>query len=418
MADDLDQLQPRHRIEEVQSDEPLRRFQRGAQVLQRNARCVGREDRARLHFRLQPGIDLLLQFQLFRHRLDDQVGIAHAFAVEIGNEPVQRVTDVGGFAHDLAEQVRCPLHRAGNRLRLHVAERDPQAQIGAPCRDVAAHRAGADDVNMVDLVAGACEFFHLLAQEKYPDQVLRRRRHHQIGERGLFGGQHRSLVAAVLFPEIDQRVRRWIMLMGSGLLSLGAHPRAQKASDRTGIQNAVQQTGVSAFQTAEQRVLDGIADMPLLRHAIDKPERLRTTRVDGFAGQHQRHRLHRIDQTCEPRGAAEARMQAQHHFRKTEARPVDRNTRLTGQRDFEAAAEAEAVDHGDGRNLQAFEAVDHRVRSADTSLNGTGIGRAAEFVDVRTGNEAGFLRRANDKSRGPLVFQRREHGVEFLDDVG
>ena len=31
---------------------------------------------------------------------------------------------------------------------------------------VAAHRAGADDVDMPDLVAGACELLHLLAQEE------------------------------------------------------------------------------------------------------------------------------------------------------------------------------------------------------------------------------------------------------------
>ena len=54
--------------------------------------------------------------------------------------------------------------------------------MGAPCGDVAAHRAGADDVHMADLVATAGELLHLLAQEKYPDQVLCCRRHHQIGE--------------------------------------------------------------------------------------------------------------------------------------------------------------------------------------------------------------------------------------------
>ena len=79
-------------------------------------------------------------------------------------------------------------------------------------------------MNVADLVAAAGELLHLLAQEENPDQVLRRRRYHQVGERGLFGRQHRSLVAAVLFPEIDQRVRRRIALMRRGLFSLRAHP--------------------------------------------------------------------------------------------------------------------------------------------------------------------------------------------------
>ncbi len=111
-------------------------------------------------------------------------------------------------------------------------------------------------------------------------------------------------------------------------------------------------------------------------------------------------------------------MQAEHHFRKAKAGAVDRNARLAGERDFEAAAEAEAVNDGDGRNLQTFQAVDHRMGPADGRFDGPRIGRAAKFVDVGAGDEAGLLRRANDESRGPLAFQRREHGVEFLDDVG
>ena len=104
----------------MQPHQPLRRLQRRAQILQRNARGVGGEDRARFHFRLKPGIDLLLQLQLFRHRFDDEVGVVDALAVEIGNEPVQRVADIGALAHDLAEQIRCAFHSARNRLRLHV----------------------------------------------------------------------------------------------------------------------------------------------------------------------------------------------------------------------------------------------------------------------------------------------------------
>ena len=418
MADDLDQLQPRDRVEEVQPQEALRRLQRRAQVFQRNARGVGGEDRARLQLRLEPGIDLLLQLQLFRHRFDDEIGVAHALAVEVRHQPVQRVADVGALAHDFAEQVHGALDRSRDRLRLHVGKRAPQALMGAPCRDVAAHRARADDVNMADPVAGACELLHLLAQKEHPDQVLRRRRHHQIGERSPFGRQHRGLVAAVLLPEVDQRVRRGIMLMRRGFFGLSTHARGEKAFDSTEIQDGIQQPGPGASQTAEHRVLDGIADVPLLSHRIDQPERLCPPRIDGLAGQHQRHRLHRIDEMGETRGAAETGMQAEHHFRKTKAGAVDRNARLAGERDFEAAAEAEAVDHRHGRNLQSFKPVDHRMRPADRGFDRLRIGRAAKFIDVRASDEAGFLRRANDKAGRPLVFQRREHGIEFLHDIG
>ena len=62
-------------------------------------------------------------------------------------------------------------------------------------------------------------------------------------------------------------------------------------------------------------------------------------------------------------------MQAEHHLGKTEPRVLDRNPHLAGQCDFEAAAEAEAVNHGDGRNPQFLEAVDHRMRAADLDLD-------------------------------------------------
>ena len=64
---------------------------------------------------------------------------------------------------------------------------------------------------------------------------------------------------------------------------------------------------------------------------------------------------------------------------------------LAGQRDFEPAAEAEAVDHGDRRNSQRFEPVDHRMGAADRGLDRARIGRAAELVDVGAGDEAGLF---------------------------
>ena len=111
-------------------------------------------------------------------------------------------------------------------------------------------------------------------------------------------------------------------------------------------------------------------------------------------------------------------MQAKHHFRKTKARAVDRNARPAGERDFETAAEAEAVDHRHGRNLQRVEPVDHRMRPADRRLDQSRIGGAAKFIDVGAGDETGWLGGANDNSGGPLAFQRREHRVELFHNIG
>src|SRR5262249_56743914 len=123
----------------------------GAQVWQGNARGVGGENRARAHLRLDRGVDLALELERLRHRLDDEIGGAHALACEIGREAVERVADVDALVADLAVKLAGAGDRAGNRVGLRVGEGDGEATPGAPGRDVAAHGAGADDV---DALAG------------------------------------------------------------------------------------------------------------------------------------------------------------------------------------------------------------------------------------------------------------------------
>ena len=92
MADDLDQLQPRHRIEEMQADAAA---PASASVVRRSCSGMLEVLVARIApgfiFGSSAGIDLLLQLELFRHRLDDEIGVADALAVHIGDQPVQRV---------------------------------------------------------------------------------------------------------------------------------------------------------------------------------------------------------------------------------------------------------------------------------------------------------------------------------------
>ncbi|MGY4330416.1 hypothetical protein ACVWWG_004833 [Bradyrhizobium sp. LB7.2] len=86
------------------------------------------------------------------------------------------------FRMILPKKIGGALDRARDRLRLHVGKRDAQPLPCTPGRDVPAHGASADDVNLLDRVAGACRLLHLLAQEEHADQILRGRRHHQLGE--------------------------------------------------------------------------------------------------------------------------------------------------------------------------------------------------------------------------------------------
>src|SRR5262249_60388289 len=94
------------------------------------------------------GCSVALEFTRLGHRLDDEIGGAHAFARVIGREPVERVADVDAPVADLAVELGGAFDRLGDRLGLHVGEGDGEAVPGAPRRDVAAHGAGADDVDV------------------------------------------------------------------------------------------------------------------------------------------------------------------------------------------------------------------------------------------------------------------------------
>src|SRR5436305_15282132 len=101
--------------------------------------------------------------------------------------------------------------------------------------------------------------------------------------------------------------------------------------------------------------------MALLSHRIDEPERLRSSRVDGLSGQHELHRLNRVDQAGETHGAAETGVKAEHDLRKAEPRAFDCDSGLARARNFEPTAQAEAMDHRDGRILEPLALIAHRV---------------------------------------------------------
>ena len=66
-------------------------------------------------------------------------------------------------------------------------------------------------------------------------------------------------------------------------------------------------------------------------------------------------------------------MQAEQHFGKTEARVLDGDPVVAGERDFEPAAQAIAVDHRDGRQRQPVEPVEHRVAARQQRFDRRGV---------------------------------------------
>ena len=138
----------RHRIEEVQADEARRIGQRGRDVLERNARRVRREDRAGLRLALERREQRALGVDVLEDRLDDDVGARDAVAGDVRNQPVGRVANAARILQAIGEQLGCALHRRRQPFRVLVLQRHRQSAQRAPGGDVAAHRAGADDVHV------------------------------------------------------------------------------------------------------------------------------------------------------------------------------------------------------------------------------------------------------------------------------
>ena len=381
---------------------PTNRSGRGrpfAQLLERNARRVGGEDGVGFHLRLDAGEDFPLELEHFRHRLDDQVGGGDAVALEVGDQTVERVAHLAAVvaADDGVERAGA-LDGAGDRLRLGVAETDDKPVPGAPRGDVAAHGAGADDVHAAAIPFAASEFFQVFAQVEHADQVLRGLGDEKFCEGGHFRLLHRVAVAAVGGPQIDQGVRRRIKPFRRFLRGLAAHARGEQAAHGLHVHQSTEQVLLGRDHLAGDGGFYCGAHVALLSHRIDQMQSAGPARALGLAGQHHGHGLHRADQPRQPHRAAEAGMQAEQHFREAEARVVDGDAEIAGQRHFEPAAEAIAVDHRDCRQRQPVEPVEHRVAARQRLLDLRRVGDAAELGDVGAGDEAGALGGADHQS--------------------
>src|SRR6185437_393450 len=152
------------------------------------------------------GVNLLLEIELFRHRLDNEVGRRYAFAAEVGDQPVERIAYLAAIvATDLAVEVGSALDCAGQGLGLHVRKTDDKSVPRTPGGDIATHRARADDVNARAVPFAAGHAFELIAEEKHAYKILRRFGDQQARERRDFRRLHCRGVAAVLLPQVDQR---------------------------------------------------------------------------------------------------------------------------------------------------------------------------------------------------------------------
>jgi hypothetical protein len=150
-ADDLDQRHLGHRVEEVQADEPAGIREVPGEVLEHDARGVGRKHRFRLHARLELRVQPALRIGVLEDRLDHDVGLGHARPLDVRPQSRRHLRDLRRVFGALREEIVCTLERGLDVLHLAVLQRHREAARGAPGRDVAAHDACADDVHSREL---------------------------------------------------------------------------------------------------------------------------------------------------------------------------------------------------------------------------------------------------------------------------
>ena len=132
-------------------------------------------------------------------------------------------------------------------------------------------------------------------------------------------------------------------------------------------------------------------------------------------------RRRRAGEPRQPLHAAPAGHDAQHHFGQPEPRAglVDDDAIAAGERQLEAAAQAEAANERDRRILHRREALE-RVPAAldERDRAGDVVARSPEFVDVGAGDEAVRLARRDDEALGGSRSSSVERLVQFGEHRG
>ena len=113
---DLDQHHLRDRIEEMQADEPRRIGERTRDLLERNARRIGRQDRLGLRLLLERREQRPLGVDVLEDRLDDDVGARDAVTRHVRNQPIVRVAHAARIAQPVGEELARALHRRRQAL--------------------------------------------------------------------------------------------------------------------------------------------------------------------------------------------------------------------------------------------------------------------------------------------------------------
>ena len=370
--DDFDQHHLLDRREEMDSDEARLILPFLGQRIDRQRRGIGGEDGILAQQRLRLGIGLGLDLAILEHRFDDQIAIADGVVVRRRGDARQQCVAVGVLGAALGDEA------VDHRLRMRLAlvgafliaidQHHVDAGLGRDVTDAGAHEAGADDGELLDLGRR-----NILRPARALVQFLHRQE--QAAD------HRRRFLAAQDFCEVTR-------LDAQGVVDIDQQPFIDAAHD--GACSRIVVVGLAAIESVGRREdvhagcridrtarqlesldvprRDGLAAVldPLLRRRDEIGGRHDGADDVGGLGLRERHlvaleqqlqRIRRRHQTRQALRAAATGKQADLDFRQTEPRLriVGGNAIVTGQRQFERAAERETVDRRDPRLAAGFD---------------------------------------------------------------
>ncbi len=403
----------------MQAEETLARIHGRTQFVQRNAGGVGREQRARLHRRFGLAIQLLLGFEIFEDRLDDEIGIGDALAVDIGLQFRRHRRDALRRFQAFGEQFLRAIQRRLDELHLAILQRDVEAAQCAPRGNIAAHHAGADHVHTLNLrVAAGTEAFQPFLQKVYAHEIAAGRCQREPGDRARFELQALDNARPAAAPDFDQRERCGILIgphLGCRLL---AHDRREYLPHRPQVRRPRRGSLHEGAHTRMRDQFPRCGDQQFGRtQNVDDAERLGGFGRQRPAGQHDRQGFRSADQARQARGAAPAGMDAEIDFGQTDfrGRVAGCDAVAAGERQFRAAAHAEAVDRRHGRAAQTCKVLQHALTVLDAGEHAALFFVGFELADIRAGDKTVCLARADDHALGRLERQALDDLRQFVE---
>jgi hypothetical protein len=161
-----------------------------------------------------------------------------------------------------------------------------------------------------------------------------------------------------------------------------SHAGGEQAARGTAIEKLAEEVLLGRLERARDRGFDPGANVPLLGDGVDKSEELGFADAFGPPGQHHRHRMDRIDEVGQSNRAAKPRMESEQDLGESEQGVLDRDPIIAGERDFQSATKAIAVNHGDGRQRQTVETIEDAMTADEQCVDPCGIRDPAKFTDI------------------------------------